>query len=176
MELDALAGRGGCEARHPNARALARATATPRTLRERGATDALSFELRVRLAGGGPASTAAAAAAHCPVVPAPVRDYISEVGAALRYIAGTAAVPLEERLAFFRELRHAHGRTGLLLSGGGSLGYVHFGVVRSLHTLGLLPRVVSGSSAGAIGASLLCTRTDRELALLVEQPALGLHA
>ena len=32
-------------------------------------------------------------------------------------------LPLDDRLAFLRELRHAYGRTGLVLSGGGSLGF-----------------------------------------------------
>jgi TAG lipase/steryl ester hydrolase/phospholipase A2/LPA acyltransferase len=47
-----------------------------------------------------------------------------------------------------------------------SLGRTHsdaVGVVRALLHARLLPRVVSGSSAGAIGAAMLCTRTDAEL-------------
>lgn len=60
-------------------------------------------------------------------------------------------MPLEERQSFLRELRHAYGRTGLVLSGGGSFGFWHFGVVRALLQANLLPRVVSGSSAGSIG-------------------------
>jgi len=32
---------------------------------------------------------------------------------------------MEEKLSFFRETRHAFGRTALLLSGGGSLGSFH---------------------------------------------------
>lgn len=39
-----------------------------------------------------------------------------------------------------------------MLSGGGSFGFWHFGVVRALFEANLLPRVVSGSSAGSIGA------------------------
>lgn len=131
-----------------------------------------------------------------------------------------ADMPLEERQSFLRELRHAYGRTGLVLSGGGSFGFWcaasrirtvgggrlrggtthsqtavpaagccpwegspnlhlsqlccstcnlppvrswhltclpthracrHFGVVRALLEANLLPRVVSGSSAGSIG-------------------------
>jgi hypothetical protein len=47
--------------------------------------------------------------------------------------------------------------------GGGSFGFWHWGVVKALLDEGLLPRVVSGSSAGAIGCAVLATRTDREL-------------
>lgn len=32
---------------------------------------------------------------------------------------------MEEKLAFFKETRHAYGRTALLLSGGGGLGSFH---------------------------------------------------
>jgi TAG lipase/steryl ester hydrolase/phospholipase A2/LPA acyltransferase len=40
-------------------------------------------------------------------------------------------------------------------------------VVRALLDANLLPRVVSGSSAGSLGAALLCTRTDAEVHELV---------
>jgi hypothetical protein len=44
-----------------------------------------------------------------------------------------AGLDMEEKLSFFRETRHAFGRTALLLSGGGGLGSFH---------------LVSGSSSG----------------------------
>lgn len=37
----------------------------------------------------------------------------------------SADLPLDERLAFLRESRHAFGRTALVLSGGGSFGSFH---------------------------------------------------
>lgn len=40
----------------------------------------------------------------------------------------------------------------------------HFGVLRGLLELGMLPRIVHGTSAGAVVAALLCTRTEAELA------------
>jgi hypothetical protein len=36
-----------------------------------------------------------------------------------------AGLEMEEKLSFFRETRHAFGRTALLLSGGGGLGSFH---------------------------------------------------
>jgi predicted acylesterase/phospholipase RssA len=59
--------------------------------------------------------------------------------------------------------RHALGKTALLLSGGASLGMYHFGVLKALHEHQLLPRVISGSSAGSIVAALVGVRTDEEL-------------
>jgi TAG lipase/steryl ester hydrolase/phospholipase A2/LPA acyltransferase len=99
-------------------------------------------------------------------VPQPIRDYIEEVKVQLRAIAAAPSVPLDDRLAFLRETRHAFGRTALVLSGGGSFGSFHLGVVKALLDASLLPRVVSGSSAGAVVASLICTRTDEELRAL----------
>jgi hypothetical protein len=39
----------------------------------------------------------------------------------------------------------------------------HFGIVKALLDSDLLPRVVAGTSAGGLVASLVCTRTDDEL-------------
>ena len=99
-------------------------------------------------------------------VPQPIRDYIDEVRTQIRMVSTSPSLSLEERLAFLRETRHAFGRTALVLSGGGSFGSFHLGVVKSLLEASLLPRVLSGSSAGAIVAALICTRTDDELAEL----------
>jgi len=41
--------------------------------------------------------------------------------------------------------------------------YYHFGVVKALLDAGLLPKVVTGTSGGALVAALLCTRTNEEL-------------
>lgn len=59
--------------------------------------------------------------------------------------------------------RQSFGRSALLLSGGGTLGMNHNGVVKVLWEQRLLPRIISGASAGSIVASVLCTRTDEEI-------------
>jgi TAG lipase / steryl ester hydrolase / phospholipase A2 / LPA acyltransferase len=38
------------------------------------------------------------------------------------------------------------------------MGMAHIGVIKSLYEMGKLPRVVSGSSAGAIVCAVLCSR------------------
>lgn len=58
---------------------------------------------------------------------------------------------------FFSELRHAYGRSALLLSGGGNMGAHSFGVAKALWEGGVLPSIISGSSAGSIIASYICT-------------------
>lgn len=72
-------------------------------------------------------------------------------------------MPLQEKLQFFNETKHSFGRSALLLSGGASVGMYHFGVAKALHTHALLPRIISGASAGSIVCGVLGTRTDREL-------------
>ncbi len=49
-----------------------------------------------------------------------------------------------------------------MLSGGAALGFYHVGVVKALMTNGLLPRVLSGASAGSIVCAMIGTRTDNE--------------
>ena len=63
-----------------------------------------------------------------------------------------------------------------MLSGGATLGMFHFGVIKALHEQGLLPRVISGSSAGSIVAGGVSTRTDDEIAASYSLDTLNLDA
>lgn len=94
-----------------------------------------------------------------------IEEYTEQVMKLLKLLhdAPEEDLPLERKLAFFAESRHALGKTGLLLSGGASLGMFHFGVLKALHEHNLLPRVISGSSAGSIVAALVGTRTQDEM-------------
>ena len=46
--------------------------------------------------------------------------------------------------------------TGLVLSGGGTRGFAHLGVIQALNEAGIYPDVVSGASAGALAGVLYC--------------------
>jgi TAG lipase/steryl ester hydrolase/phospholipase A2/LPA acyltransferase len=59
--------------------------------------------------------------------------------------------------------RQAFGRSALLLSGGATFGMNHVGVLKALYETRLLPRIISGASAGSIVCAVLCTRTDEEI-------------
>lgn len=59
--------------------------------------------------------------------------------------------------------RQAFGRSALLLSGGATFGMNHTGVLKVLWEARLLPRIISGASAGSIVCAVLCTRTDEEI-------------
>jgi TAG lipase/steryl ester hydrolase/phospholipase A2/LPA acyltransferase len=69
--------------------------------------------------------------------------------------------------------RQSFGRSALLLSGGGTFGMNHIGVVKSLWDAHLLPRIISGASAGSIVSAVLCTKTDEEVPELLEEFCYG---
>jgi len=50
-----------------------------------------------------------------------------------------------------------------MFSGGASLGVYHLGCLKALKELDLCPRIISGSSAGSIFASIICTRKFEDL-------------
>lgn len=99
-----------------------------------------------------------------------IEDYIREICDALDYLSppGFAGIPWAERVEFFQRASHCYGRSALMLSGGGTLGYFHFGVLKALIEQQLCPRVISGASAGAFVASIVGTRTDEEYLRLFE--------
>ncbi|KAK2752608.1 hypothetical protein FQN55_006721 [Onygenales sp. PD_40] len=69
--------------------------------------------------------------------------------------------------------RKAYGRSALLLSGGATFGMNHIGVVKTLFEVRLLPRIVSGSSAGSIVGSILCVFPDGRIAEILDQVITG---
>eukprot|EP00736_Rhodelphis_marinus_P012293 Rmarinus@m.25026 len=72
-------------------------------------------------------------------------------------------VTIQQKFHFLREVSHSMGRTALCLSGGGSLGMIHLGLVQQLVRDNLLPDIISGTSGGAIAAALVGSKTDHEL-------------
>ena len=105
-------------------------------------------------------------------------DYFDEVAAALDYLCDyeTPAFPLADKLRFFERTAQSFGRSALMLSGGATLGLFHLGVIKALWSEGLLPRVVSGSSAGSIAAATLGTHTDAELSWIFDATLFSVDA
>ena len=93
-----------------------------------------------------------------------IREYVTEVASGLDYLCelDDARFSHPEKLKFFHEVALSYGRSALLLSGGATLGLFHVGVVRALFREGLVPTVLSGSSAGAIVAGVVGTRAEAE--------------
>jgi TAG lipase/steryl ester hydrolase/phospholipase A2/LPA acyltransferase len=94
-----------------------------------------------------------------------IDDYVSEVISAINFVADKDFdwFPADAKLKFFEETLQSYGRSALLLSGGANFGVFHIGVARAMWDAGLLPRVFSGASTGAIIAGMLGTHADDEL-------------
>lgn len=101
-----------------------------------------------------------------------ITNYLSEVESALLWLAATPipGLPAPEKRRRFAEAAHAFGRTALMLSGGATWGFHHLGVVKALFQNGVLPRILSGASTGAMIAAGVCSRNDVELADLFDRP------
>jgi TAG lipase/steryl ester hydrolase/phospholipase A2/LPA acyltransferase len=100
-----------------------------------------------------------------------INDYLDEVTASLNLLceSNVKSLPPMRKRRFLKRTARSFGRSALLLSGGASLGLFHLGVIEELQAQGILPRVVTGSSAGSIIAGILATHSDAELALKLEQ-------
>lgn len=94
-----------------------------------------------------------------------IHQYIAEVCQSLLAIDGLddRDIPMEVRKDFFQRASLCFGRSALMLSGGAMLGYFHVGVLKALFEEKLLPRIISGSSAGSLVASIICTHSDEQL-------------
>lgn len=103
-----------------------------------------------------PTPAAIAAAASAPISP------IARNGATGYYSLASTGIIMKQ-LSFFSDLRHALGNSALMLSGGATLGIHHIGVLKCLYEQKMLPRILSGSSAGAIVAAMVAVRLDSEI-------------
>jgi predicted acylesterase/phospholipase RssA len=105
-----------------------------------------------------------------------IEQYVDEVVYQLNYISveDVPGMSLDEKIQMFASIRQSFGRSALLLSGGGGFGVFHLGVLRVLFQHRLLPRIVSGSSVGALVAAVVCVTPDDELEELLsaDTPAL----
>lgn len=99
-----------------------------------------------------------------------IEEYINEIRDSLEYLSPRdfEGIPWAERIEFFQRASHCYGRSALMLSGGGTLGYFHLGVLKALIEQKLCPVVISGASAGAFVAAIVGTRTDAEFLALFE--------
>ncbi|KAG7662938.1 TGL5 [[Candida] subhashii] len=88
-----------------------------------------------------------------------IEEYIQECKVSLDYLLNNKEVDLDDRylLGMLIQTRKNIGRTALVLSGGSTFGVFHIGVLATLFENNVLPRIISGSSAGSIMASILCS-------------------
>ncbi|CCX06556.1 hypothetical protein FPQ18DRAFT_47242 [Pyronema domesticum] len=96
-----------------------------------------------------------------------VQNFVDEVERCLKFLVDTPLLPMEEKRVLFKHLSSNYGRTALCLSGGACFSYYHFGVIKAHLDANLLPKIITGTSGGALVAALICTRTDAELKQLL---------
>jgi len=170
VELDRLEGRDQWrlvkESERYDFRLIASRVTILRNLRKRKDYDRLMFRLREELHGnlGNMANPELYQQARGGTKKL-INQYLDEVSASLILLCQSDVkhlTPMRKR-RFLKRAARSFGRSALLLSGGASLGLFHIGVIEELEAQGLLPRVVTGSSAGSIMAGILATHTDTEL-------------
>jgi len=100
-----------------------------------------------------------------------INDYLNEVTGALNHLcdSNVRSLPPMRKRRFMLRTARSFGRSALMLSGGASLGLFHMGVIEELIAEGILPRVITGSSAGSLIAAILATHTDEEFTKLIRQ-------
>lgn len=102
-----------------------------------------------------------------------IDSYINEVQLSFGFLLESHSLSTQDVLNSLLMTRQSFGRTALLLSGGGTLAMSHIGIVKELFEQKLLPRIISGSSAGAIIASVVCSSTNEEIPKLIQEFAFG---
>lgn len=107
-----------------------------------------------------------------------IEDYVDQVCASLEYLCDADIEHLsnDEKLALFEDILRSFGQPALQLSGGATLGMFHVGVCKALDEQGLLPSVISGSSAGSLVASMIGTHSRDEMDAYYDGDALYKHA
>ena len=120
-----------------------------------------------------------------------IEDYVSEVIHCLEFLASlkpgtgsgggneeyggtsstTGFTTHQQKLDFFHDTRQSFGRSALVLHGGSLFGLCHIGVVKGLYLQGLLPRIISGATVGALIAALVCSFSDDELLMVLDNIA-----
>jgi TAG lipase/steryl ester hydrolase/phospholipase A2/LPA acyltransferase len=106
-----------------------------------------------------------------------IGEYVVEISETLKYLADldSPEFPHPAKLKFFNEVAHSYGRSALMLSGGATLGLFHVGVVKALYREGLVPAIMSGSSAGSVVCATVGTREPHEVEELLDPEAAYYH-
>jgi predicted acylesterase/phospholipase RssA len=170
LELDRYEGRDKwreeLESDHYDYRLLASRVTVLKKLRRKRDVDRTIFRLREELHGnlGNMANPALYQHARTGTKKL-INEYLDEVCTCLKLLcdSDTEALPPMRKRRFLKRAARSFGRSCLLLSGGASLGMFHLGVIKELEAEGIMPRVITGSSAGAVIAGIVASHTDDEL-------------
>lgn len=96
-----------------------------------------------------------------------IETYLHESQLAIDALLNKSDMDPHYLLRLLQQTRRNVGRTALVLSGGATFGLFHIGVLAALYEEDLVPRVISGTSAGSIVASIFCVHTKDEIPSLL---------
>lgn len=94
-----------------------------------------------------------------------VEEFIETVTKSMKLIktCSNSIISNEDKLKIFNRLQQEFGRSCLCLSGGATMTFYQFGVIKTLFDNGLLPHIISGTSGGSLVGCTIAVRTDKEL-------------
>ncbi|KAG0683691.1 hypothetical protein C6P40_000798 [Pichia californica] len=97
-----------------------------------------------------------------------ITDYIEEcVNCLASLVSNDCELNDEYILEVLLESKRNYGRGAITMSGGGTFGLIGIGVFSTLLEKDLFPKIISGSSCGSIVSSIMCSKTSKEIKLIL---------
>ncbi|KRX07659.1 Acyl transferase/acyl hydrolase/lysophospholipase [Pseudocohnilembus persalinus] len=94
-----------------------------------------------------------------------IQQFMEEVRLCVQYLLVSKSITQAQKFEFLVEQKHALGRTALIFSGGGLFALYSFGILQMLIEEKVFPKIIAGSSAGSIVASLVASCTEEEISI-----------
>lgn len=96
-----------------------------------------------------------------------IEDYLKESELSIKCLLKQNELDDAYLLGILQQTKRNIGKTALVLSGGATFGLFHIGVLAALFEAEFIPKIISGTSAGAIVASIFCIHTKDEIPSLL---------
>ncbi|CAL9729879.1 triacylglycerol lipase 5 [Monosporozyma unispora] len=96
-----------------------------------------------------------------------IHDYLIESELSIKALLSQSELDDNYLLGILQQTKRNIGKTALVLSGGATFGLFHIGILAALFEADTIPKVISGTSAGAIVASIFCIHTTEEIPSLL---------
>ncbi|CAL9734859.1 triacylglycerol lipase 5 [Monosporozyma servazzii] len=96
-----------------------------------------------------------------------IDDYLFESKLSIKTLLEQNELDENYLLGILQQTKRNIGKTALVLSGGATFGLFHIGILAALFEADSIPKVISGTSAGAIVASIFCIHTTEEIPSLL---------
>tara|TARA_R110001592_G_scaffold140906_2_gene362030 strand:+ start:2783 stop:4264 length:1482 start_codon:yes stop_codon:yes gene_type:complete len=93
-------------------------------------------------------------------------DYFNTISKCIDFLCKDPTLPHAAKINLLKTAQKNLGAPALMLSGGGTFGIYHLGVIKALHEHQLIPEIICGTSMGSIAAGVLATHNDDELSAL----------